>query len=313
MRTDVCGCARFFLENDGFVLLCHRDPDGDTYGSATALADALLAMNRQVRIECVDAFPKNLRFLDRTYPDFPARHFVSIDVAAPNMLGDQGERETKIDLCIDHHPTNPDYADQSWVVPYAATGEAIYELLREMKAPVSPFAATAMFAALSSDTGGFSFANTTAQTHRYAADLLDLGADAETVRRCLFESNSRGRVQVESEAMANARYYFDGRLAVISVSVADTVRCGVEESELEGLAAQPLKIDGVQAAATLKERSDGSIRVSLRSDSDKADVSKVCRRFCGGGHVRASGCRIWDTLENAEAMLVAACGEELFG
>ncbi len=311
MRIDLAQCAAFLKERDNFVLLCHRDPDGDTYGSAAALAQALLSMGKQVRLECPGVFPKNLSYLNRKYPDFAEEYAVAIDVASPNMLGDIGKRRSRIDLCIDHHPTNPDYAALTWLVDYAATGEAVYELLKELGASISPEMATALFTALSSDTGGFRFANTTAQTHRYAADLLELGADAETVRRCLFESNSRGRVKIESNAMANARFYQNGEIAVISVSVADTAENGVDESELEGLASEPLRIDGVRIAITLKEREDGSVRVSMRSDSDEADVSAVCRRFHGGGHVRASGCRIWDTLENAEKMLVSACKEEL--
>jgi len=205
----------------------------------------------------------------------------------------------------------PDYAAETFLVDYAATGEAVFEILRRMGAPITPFIATALFTALSSDTGGFRFANTTAQTHRYAADLMELGADVEQVRIRLFESHSRGRVKLESDAMANMRYYRGGEIAVISISLAAFAETGIHESEIEGLAAEPLKIDGVHIGITLKERDNGSIRISMRSDSDRYNVAEICARFSGGGHVRAAGCRIWDTLENAEKQLISACEQAL--
>ena len=98
---------------------------------------------------------------------------------------------------------------------------------------------------------------------------------------------------------------------MISVSLEAVRENNVDESELEGLASEPLKIDGVHIGVTLKEREDGSIRVSMRSDSDEANVARVCSEFNGGGHVRAAGCRVWTTLAEAEPMLVAACEREL--
>ena len=215
-----------------------------------------------------------------------------------------------MELNIDHHPTNPLFAKETFLCSYAAAGEAVYEVIREMGAPVSPFCATALFTALSSDTGGFRYANTTTQTLRYAADLMELGADTETIRVQLFESKSCGRIAVEAEALSHVRYYAGGRIAVIAVTTEMVERAGVDESELEGLASKPLTIIGVDIGITLKERADGSIRVSMRSN-DQADVSAVCRRFEGGGHIRAAGCRIWKPLAEAEAVLVNACLEEL--
>lgn len=311
MLVDVKKCAEFIKDWDNISLLCHRDPDGDTYGSATALADALISMGKTVKLECTSKYPKNLSYLDREYPEFIEEHTIAVDIAAPNMMGDRGKRRDRIDMCIDHHPTNPDYAALTFLVNYAAAGEAIYELIKELGVEISPFAATALFTALSSDTGGFRFANTTAQTLRYAADLMELGADVELVRMRLFESNSKGRVKVESEAMSNARFYRNGEIVVISVSLDMVAQNGIDESELEGLASQPLTIDGVHIAITLKERDDGSVRVSMRSDNDDYNVSAICSQFYGGGHVRAAGCRIWDTLETAEKLLVASCEEVL--
>ncbi len=306
-KIDARQCAARLLAHDRILLLCHRDPDGDTYGSAAALAAVLSGLGKQVRIFCPDSFPGNLSFLDREYPDFDPEYNVALDVASVTMLGDGALRERPVHLCIDHHPTNPCYADETFLVNYAAAGEGVYEVIRAMGVPIDAFTATALYTALSSDTGGFRFANTTPQTHRYAADLMELGADVETIRVRLFESHSKGRVKVESDAMAGVRYYHGGDIAVISVSPADMAAAGADESELEGLAAEPLRIEGVHIGITMKGREDGSVRVSMRSDSDEYNVAKICALFNGGGHVRAAGCRLWDTLENAERRLIDAC------
>lgn len=172
MRIDSKTAAARLLEMDDITLLCHRDPDGDTYGSASALFDALSAMGKQVNIHCPDPFPANLAYLHREMPRFETKHFVAIDMAASSMLGDPKETRPAVELNIDHHPTNPLFAKETFLCSYAAAGEAVYEVIREMGAPVSPFCATALFTALSSDTGGFRYANTTTQTLRYAADLM---------------------------------------------------------------------------------------------------------------------------------------------
>lgn len=310
MRIDTQRAAELLRSADDILLLCHRDPDGDSYGSAMALFDVLTAMGRRARVGCVSPFPKNLDFLDRPMPDFTPRFVAAIDCASPSMLGDGAERERRVDLCIDHHPTNPLYAVETLLVDYAATGEAVYEVILALDAPLSPYCATALFTALSADTGGFRYANTTTRTLRVAAYLMESGADFNLIRQRLFESKSRGMIAVEAAALSNVRYYAGGRIAVIAATLDIMGRSGADETELEGLASKPLQIDGVDVGITLKERSDGSIRVSVRS-TEAADAAVICARFAGGGHIRAAGCRVWDGIEEAERRLVAAAREQL--
>lgn len=306
MKVDARRCAELFLQQDDIRILCHRDPDGDTFGSAMALYDALINLGKRAYVECRSLFPTNLLFLAREMAAFEPKFTVAIDVAAPSMIGDPPESRPAVDLCIDHHPTNPLYAKETFLPDYAATGEAVYEVLCEMGAPITPYIATALFVAISSDTGGFRYSNTSSKTLRIAAALMDSGADFNRIRVALFESKSRGQVEVESAALSAVHYHAGGRIAVIAVTLDMLARANADESELEGIAAKPLTIDGVDIGITLKERDDGSIRVSMRS-TDKANVSEICQRFEGGGHIRAAGCRIWDNLESAERKLVAAC------
>lgn len=310
MLTNKDVAARLLAQED-IGLVCHRSPDGDTLGSAMALFHALSSLGKRVRVDCVDPIPRNLQFLAADFPEFIPSYRVAVDVAAPSMLGDPKENRPHIDLCIDHHATNEGYADETRLVNYAATGEVIYEIILELGAKISPTIATALYTALFTDTGGFRYANTTAQTLRYAAELMEAGADYNLIREQIYESKLRGQVQAEAEVLSHVHYYRNGQIAVITVSLDLLARTGVEEDELEGLSSLPLQIDGVDIGITLKERSDGSVRVSMRS-SAAADVSVICREFEGGGHVRASGCRIWDSLAGAEQKLIAACEKGFF-
>lgn len=310
MKVDARRCAELFFQQDDIRILCHRDPDGDTFGSAMALYEALIALGKRTFVECRSPFPGNLLFMTREMIPFEPKFTVAIDIAAPSMIGDPPESRPAVDLCIDHHPTNPLYAKETFLPNYAATGEAIYEVLCEMGVLITPYIATALFVAMSSDTGGFRYSNTTPKTLRIAADLMDKGADFNRIRVALFESKSRGQVQVESAALSAVRYYAGGRIAVIVITLDMLAQAGADESELEGIASKPLAIDGVDIGITLKERDDGSVRVSMRS-TDKANVSEICSAFQGGGHIRAAGCRLWESLANAEATLVATCEKAL--
>ena len=311
MMIDSKTAAKRLLENDDIEIFCHRDPDGDTLGSAMALFHTLTDMGKRVTVSCNSPYPQNLQFLVREMPaPFTPSFKVAVDVASPNMLGDIDFRPEHIDLCIDHHPTNPDYATETLLCDYAATGEAIFDVIRDIGTAVTPESATAMFTALSADTGGFRYANTSSRTLKVAAALMDAGADFNTVRDTLFESKSKGQIFVEALAMAGIRYHANSRIAVIAISLDMIKQADIDESELEGLAAMPLQIRGVDIGITLKERNDGSVRISLRSN-DFADVSSVCRKFDGGGHVRAAGCRLWADLEDAHNIIVSACEEAL--
>ena len=311
MKIDAKRCAELLLQQDNIKIICHRDPDGDTFGSSMALFTALTAMGKRVRVECSSEFPDTLSFLKKEMPEsFEPDYIVAVDVAAPKMILDPPEARPRVDLCIDHHGTNPLYADYTYLVDYGSAGEAVYDVLTEMGADITPYIATALFTAMSSDTGGFRYSSTTSRTMRVAAELMDKGADFNGVRVALFESKTRGQIQVESLALANAHYYADGRIAVISVTIPMLEAAGIDESELEGLASKTIEIMGVDIGITLKERGNGSIRVSVRS-TECADSSAVCREFEGGGHIRASGCRIWDTIENAERRLVEVCLKQL--
>ena len=313
MTTLERACA-YLREGDDFLILTHTSPDGDTLGSASALCRALRAMGKRANIACSDPIPQKYSFL--VEPDLPEpfayRRIVSVDVADVQLLGDAlagyGDR---IELCIDHHPSNCIRADIRLLdTAAAAAAEVVYELIRALGVTPDRQMAIQVYTGISTDSGCFRFSNTTARTHRIAAELFELGIDHTEIDRRMFETQSRGYVALEQQVLASIEYHFDGLCALVAVTREMLEQSGVSDSELDGIAQLPRQIEGVEVGATLKQKQDGEFRVSLRTNR-WLNASEICERLGGGGHVRAAGCRIHGDLAGAKRQLLEAIGAEL--
>ena len=206
MRIDVKECARLLLEQDDILILTHAHPDGDTLGCGFALCRALLQKGKF-------AYVKNEADIK-----FTPRYVVAVDVATEGLLGAiQGKYH--IDLCIDHHGTNTDYADRLLLDDgAAAASEIIYKVIREMGGPLDKGMANCLYTGIATDTGCFKFASTTPRTHMAAARVMEAGADVEKLNARLFESRSHARITAERMAMESLEYYFNDLCAVICLT-----------------------------------------------------------------------------------------------
>ena len=175
MRIDVKECARLLLEQDDILILTHAHPDGDTLGCGFALCRALLQKGKFAYVKNeADIPPKyNYLFDDIVPMKFTPRFVVAVDVATEGLLGAiQGKYH--IDLCIDHHGTNTDYADRLLLDDgAAAASEIIYKVIREMGVPLDKGMANCLYTGISTDTGCFRYASATAESYRIAADLIE--------------------------------------------------------------------------------------------------------------------------------------------
>ena len=299
------------------AVLPHISIDGDCLGSAEALRLLLLQMGKSAVLYVDKKPPAYLGFLTEDYVVYAAQD-ETFDTVIAVDCGDLGRLGTRADLangaftvCLDHHKTNSGFAAVNFVRPnYAATAEIIYELYQAAKQPVSKAAATALYTGIFTDTGRFCNANTTSQSLRYAASLLDLGANAARVATEIYDTQSLGRLKLMARALSGISLYHGGRLAIVAVTRADFAACGATDDDTEGFAALARSIAGVEVGVFIKENAEGIIKCSLRSKS-YADVSAVCERFGGGGHLRASGCTFLTSVDDAKEKLAAAIGEVL--
>lgn len=303
MRIDLHETAKILENADKILLLCHSHPDGDTLGSAYALARALLGMGKRVRVECSDPIPKDFSFMLEGIEtdDFEPELIAAIDVADIKLLGkeSEGKYTGKIGLCIDHHGSNMLYADKVCLeADSASTAEIIYLLLKIMQVDPDPVIASCLFTGVSTDTGCFRFSNTTVRTFEIAAELAKLGADTYNIIQVFFETKTKTYAALERLALDSMRFYFSDRCALICVTQDMYKRSGSNESETDRLANLPRQIEGVLVGVTMRELKDGSFKASVRTHGD-IDASAICKRLGGGGHMGAAGCTLYGSKQQA--------------
>lgn len=315
MRIDLRETAEILQKSDNILLLCHAHPDGDTLGSATAIAHALSAKGKKIRVECSDPIPKDFGFMFENLEnaEFEPELIAAIDVADIKLLGreSEGKYQGKIALCIDHHGSNMMYADKVYLEPESASAaEIIYFLLKEIGAEITPQIASCLFTGVTTDTGCMRFSNTTARTFEIAAELAKLGADTYNIIQTFFETKTKTFAALERLALDSMRFYFSDRCAVICVTQDMYKRSGSDESEVDRLSNLPRQIEGVLVGVTMRELKDGNFKASVRTHGD-IDASAICKRLGGGGHMGAAGCTLYGTRQQAANSLLKEIQAEI--
>lgn len=305
--------AEFIKTHDDFILIAHVSPDGDALGSCLALYCALLSLGKKAQVVCQEPVPHTYRFLpyaDRVcFPAdaVPAETVIAVDCADLLRTGACKAlfQSAKYTLCIDHHETNPLYAQENFVEIVAATGELIFRVLCCLGVAVDQNMATCLYTALACDTGNFAYSNTTPDTFRIMAELLESGIDLPEVNRRLFRSEPVRKARLRARAITKMKLTCDEKIGVAALSLQDFIDCNATGEDNEGVIDAIRDIDTVEAAAVLRECKDAAIRVSLRAKHE-ADVSIVAQKFGGGGHRRAAGCTLYCSLEEAERRITEA-------
>jgi len=291
--TTIAEAAAALRTHDNFVILTHVRPDGDTLCSACALCSALRRMGKTAVLFPNPEITEN--FANRTAPylaeKIPAEGYVvSVDVAGTEMFprGFQG----KADLCIDHHPSNPHFAPVSLVCPEkAACGEIIMELIELLCGELTEEEADLLYMAISTDTGCFCYANTTADTLRAAAHTIDCGADSHQANKLLFRSFSFARLKLEGMIFASLRSYRSNQINVAVIPLRMMEESGATENDCDDLASLAGKVRGNVVAITVREIEPGRSKASVRTN-ETVDASAICGALGGGGHKMASGCTV---------------------
>ena len=200
---EACDVLR---RQDRWLILTHQYPDGDTIGSAFALARALRALGKKVRVRCADPIPDKYDYItegivwDDVEPDCGV---CAVDVADPRLLGAAlSDWADRVDLCIDHHASNTGYARQLLLRDYAAAAMLVFEVIRGLGVTVDPAIAECLYTGIATDTGCFKYSNTDPLTHRMAADLMEAGIRTAQINRAMFDTKSRTRIELERMALA---------------------------------------------------------------------------------------------------------------
>ncbi len=294
------------LDAERVVVSTHIRPDGDALGSQIALALFLRKLGKTVTLLNSDAPPRNLEWLleladvttftgalKQLKRVSEADVLVVVDTNTEERLGKLGPilRDAAAPkLLIDHHPSPETWFDHALVrTDAAATGEILYDLIAEHDAGlIDPEIATALYAAIMTDTGSFRYGSTTARVHQITADLLERGdLVPEPIHVAIFDTRLPSSLRLLARALDTITAVYDGQLAYVVVSLDAMNGAGARSDEAEGIVSYPLSLEGVQAVVLFLETPSG-IKCSFRSKGALA-INGWARSFGGGGHRNAAG------------------------
>ena len=239
--------------------------------------------------------------------NFTADYIISTDVAADSLLAPNMEKYLgKIDICIDHHGSNTFTAKEKFVDKYAAANcEILYKLFLRMHINFTKDIADCLYTGISTDTGCFRYTNTTAETMRVAASLMDFGCNTAYIHKAMFETKSKNKIQLERAVSDSMTKCADGRCAIIYTTLDMLKKLNTGDDEMEGLASIPRQIEGVLIGITMREKEGGFFKISVRTNNN-INASDFCSQFGGGGHPAAAGCSIEGDLETVKTTLEKA-------
>jgi phosphoesterase RecJ-like protein len=300
------------LRRRAFLVTSHARPDGDSIGSQLAMAFALDALGKQVRVVNSDAAPDH-------YQDFPGMDRIEIASAVdatdfdavivmecsdPSRTGVAGLEGHPFIVNIDHHAGNRMYGAVNWHDESAAAcGEMVFDLIRALGVPLSFEIATHIYLAVLTDTGSFHHSNITPRTFDICRQAVEAGVSPGAMARRVFDSNSFGKLKLIGALLDRMELLDQGRLAVLYIDDAMLAACGCTHNDTEGIINLPLTAREIQAVAFFKVTSKGEVRVSMRSKYD-VDVRSVANRHGGGGHKNAAGFTVAGALGEVRPRII---------
>lgn len=306
-KLSVKECAELLLGAKDPTVVMHVRPDGDTVGSAVALIKIFESLGKKAGYICQDEIPERLSFLTKGVEkrNEPSGDIVCIDVASKSQIGDIYEKLGEVLFTIDHHASSTPFSPHYTVSEASSAAEALMdvaELLEdEGHIKLNKEIADALYAAISSDTGRFCYSNATPKTHRRAARLLELGADAATINHLLFNTKSYSSLMAEAKAASGIRLYGNGVIACLTVTKRDMEEINARSEDFDTAIDIVRSVRGAEIAIVVKETDDGRIKASLRSTS--RNVARIAEAFGGGGHILAAGCYV-NANDTEEALML---------
>ncbi|GBE01429.1 bifunctional oligoribonuclease and PAP phosphatase NrnA [bacterium BMS3Bbin06] len=316
-----------------FTVVSHINPEGDALGSAIALAVALDSIGKDVVVFNRDGIPSLYSFLPLSglvvtgLSDERLKESVTV-ILDCNSLDRAGLEDAPVSksVIIDHHVTENNFGDLRWIEPSApATGVMIYHLIKELNVGFTPEIATNLYTAIAIDTGTFRFENTTSESLRIAADLVDAGARPGSISISLYESWPRERFNLlvrmlntlelrdltrDSGAGIGGKDRDTITVAITTITHSMFRETGTDSSNTENFSNFPRMISDVDISVMLREFEPGKWKASLRSKGD-VNVAEVAFRLGGGGHKNAAGFKLEGDIDDVKKRFLATAKKAL--
>lgn len=293
-----------------FLLTSHARPDGDSIGSQLAMAFALRALGKRVRIVNRDQPPpsylalpgvETIEYAEQITGEFDAVFVMECsDIGRPGVAGLERYRI----INVDHHLGNTGYGAVNWFDESAAAcAEMVSDIIDALGVPYSAEIGTHLYLAILTDTGSFRHSNITARTFEICRRVAAAGVSPAAISRIVYDSSHIGRLRLIGSVLDGMQLEAEGRVAVLQVDEAMLTRTGCAPHDSDGLINMPLTANEIQVVVFLKPQAEGPVRVSLRSKDD-VDVRQVALQFGGGGHKNAAGLTAHGPIDQVRADVV---------
>jgi phosphoesterase RecJ-like protein len=314
-KTEICDAIH---SRRRFLITSHARPDGDSIGSQLAMAYALEALGKNVRLVNADPAPEH-------YMDFPgvdrieiARSVIDSDAEALIVMesGDLARTgvtglDGRFTINIDHHQGNSQYGSLNWVDESAAAcGEMVFDLIEVLGVPLTIEIATHVYLAILTDTGSFHYSNLTPKTFDICRRTVEAGVNPAAMARRVFDNNSFGKLKLIGALLDEMDLLDGGRLAAMYLNDDILNATSTTYNDTEGLINLPLTAREIQAVVFFKLGADGDIHVSMRSKYD-VDVRLVAVRHGGGGHRNAAGFKVRGPLAAVRDGILKEIGDAI--
>ncbi len=317
MNKDLVEQAHHKIEQAQRVLVCsHTRPDGDAIGSLLALGQALQDAGKYVQMVSEDGVPSALRFLPgseqiRNQPEDAFDLVIVVDSSKLDRVGAVLDEVDQIDLNIDHHPDNTQFAQINLVDAAAvSTTQILTRLLPAFGLEISPAVAADLLTGMITDTIGFKTDNMHPEVLRMAAELYELGADLPTLYHNAVAAKTFEAARYMGEGLSQLKRQNGLVWTVLTLENRKNAKYpGRDDADLVNIISA---IDSADVALIFVEQNPNQIKVSWRTRSLEIDVSKVAHQFGGGGHRAAAGAMIEGSLQDVQADVVQTTQRMIF-
>ena len=298
-------------------IFTHISPDGDAIGSSLAFYLGLLQLKKNVEI-VTDEFSKCFSFLPgigeikkETNSAFDV--FVCLDCATRGRLFDPlgSMDKSMVSVAIDHHASNTFFANYNYVEGSSpATCKTLVRVFKRLGISITKEIGECLMAGIITDSGGFRYDTVDDETFEFAALMLDNGVNISDIYYRTFDVKTKSQFTLSTIATSHLKFYAHDQIALTYITREDMKKSKAQTGDHEGIVNVGRNIEGVEVSIFLREVEDDFFRVSLRSN-DYVDVSEVACFFNGGGHTKAAGCDIHESLDVAIKKLVKETTKKL--
>lgn len=292
------------------VIITHENPDGDAIGSSLAMKLALNQLGKNADV-IIPEFPKTFEFLpgiNEVKKESNIEKYdlaIALDCASIKLLNGFTKYfdNATVKVAIDHHSSNTMFADYNYVDQDApACAQLLLVVFSYFNINVTKDIGTCILAGIITDTGGFRYEGVTADTFRFVAELCEKGIKVTQVYSQVYASKTRAKFELHRIALNRLEFLEDGKIAFTYVTKADEEQVEAKNGDYDGIVENGRDVEGVEVSVFLRE-TDKGIKVSLRS-KNYVNASEVAMMFGGGGHLRAAGCNIQGTIDQAKNQII---------